>query len=175
MGPKYFLPWPTKILSLQFEDTWVETWKDTQTTPQLCINSIVCCCVFSFLFFLFCWIKLFFFFFFSSQRVVLNQMVGFEQILVGEEGGENRRENEGGEKGEEILVGPTCFLPKPTKIFIPQNWRDLSRGVLRKHSNYSFHCALTLLLLLCVCVCVCFFFFFGWVKPLFFFPINLLF
>ena len=87
-------------------------------------------------------------------------MVGFEQILVGEEGGENRRENEGGEKGEEILVGPKCFLPKPTKIFIPQNWRDLSRGVLRKHSNYSFHCALTLLLLLCVCVCVCVFFFF---------------
>ena len=94
-------------------------------------------------------------------------MVGFEQILVGEEGGENRRENEGGEKGEEILVGPKCFLPKPTKIFIPQNWRDLSRGVLRKHSNYSFHCALTLLLLLCVF----FFFFFGCVKPLFFFSL----
>lgn len=56
-------------------------------------------------------------FFFFFQLVVLNQIVGFEQILVEKRGGENSRENERG-KGRRFWWDLSIFSLGPPKSYL---------------------------------------------------------
>ena len=63
----------------------------------------------------------------------------FGRVILGRLKKERERENEevelfggclvGGEEGE-MMVGPWCFLPRPTKKFSPKNGEKMGRGSL---------------------------------------------